>query len=383
MPNKSIFSDSVNTLMKGSKPLDLVGFMQILFDKYEQAGIAKFSETFVDRYLTQNPMQMGLTAEALMGHYNFRIMATVLDSDSGVPLRGTKGFSAWTESIPRIGHKYAMEAYKLRALYSMLESIRVADSAKVNQLQQTIFNNVQSAYLGCKDTLDYILLQALSNEGVATFKPSINNPSGIDCVIDYGMPEENVKTAPKEWTAANSAAGDIDIFMELQDIVSEMRDKGIDVGEILVSPEIYTFILRDKLVRKVVLGSDKASAMVTNDQLSAALTSYGIPQLTQIRKRTAIEKDGKVELLNPWNGNNVVFLPNGKIGELQPAVEDSDLIPEENVSYVNSNDGIKVSMWAVGDSTGQTPTEYTQAAGRVLPIITEIKGIYTYKVRTA
>lgn len=383
MPNKSIFSDSVNALMKGSKPLDLVGFMQILFDKYEQAGIAKFSETFVDRYLTQNPIQMGLTAEALMGHYNFRIMATVLDSDSGVPLRGTQGFSAWTQSIPRIGHKYPMEAYKLRALYSMLESIRVADTAKVNQLQQTIFNNVQTAYLGCKDTLDFILLQALSNEGVATFKPNVNNPEGIDCVIDYGMPSENVKTAPNDWSQANSSAGTIDIFMELQDIVNEMRDKGIDVSEILVSPEIYTFILRDKNVRKVVLGSDKSSAMVTNDQLSAALASYDIPNLTQIRKRTAIEKDGKTELLNPWNGNNIVFLPSGKIGELQPAVEDSDLIPEENVSYVNSNDGIKVSMWAVGDSTGQTPTEYTQAAGRVLPIITEIKGIYSYKVRTA
>ncbi|MBQ0161082.1 MAG: hypothetical protein KBT28_10760 [Bacteroidales bacterium] len=381
MANQSIFTDSVNSLMKGSKPLDLVGFMQILFDKYERAYIAKFSETYVDRYLNWNPIQMGLTAEALMGQYHFRIMAAVIDSDSGTPLRSTTGFKAWTEGIPRIGHKYAMEAYKLRQLYSMLESIRIADTAKVNQLQQTIFNNVKNAYLGCKDTLDFILLQALSNDGIASFDPDTNNPNGVKCVLNYDMPAENKKTATVEWNASNSASGSIDIIMELQDIVHEMEDKGIDVAEILASPELYTFILRDKTVRKAVLGNDKSSAMVTNDQLSATLSAYGIPKITQIRKRTAIEKDGKRSLLNPWNGDNLVFLPAGKIGEVQPAVEDSDLIPEANVSYINSAEGIKVSLWSTGDSTGQTPTEYTQAAGRVLPILTEINAIYRYKVK--
>lgn len=99
----------------------------------------------------------------------------------------------------------------------------------------------------------------------------------------------------------------------------------------------------------------------------------------------AIEKDGKPSLVNPLldddkDSERIVFIPEGKLGEMQPAVEDSDLIPEENVSYINSNDGIKVSQWSVGDSTGQKPTEYTQAAGRVLPIITEIKGIYSLRV---
>ena len=81
------------------------------------------------------------------------------------------------------------------------------------------------------------------------------------------------------------------------------------------------------------------------------------------------------------NLNNIVFLPSGKLGEVQPSVEDSDLIPEENVSYIDSAEGIKVSKWSVGDSTGQQPTEYTQAAGRLLPIITEIKGVYSLQVR--
>ena len=138
-------------------------------------------------------------------------------------------------------------------------------------------------------------------------------------------------------------------------------------------------------VRKMVYGSDRSSALVTMPDLNAALTNYGLPPITQVTRHMAIEKDGKRSLVNPLlddanDSERIVFLPAGNLGEIQPSVEDSDLIPEENVSYVNSNDGIKLSMWSVGDSTGQKPTEYTQAAGRLLPIITEIKGIYSLKV---
>lgn len=381
MANKSIFADAQNGLLRNLKPLDLIGFMQILFDKYEEQEVAKFSETIVDRYLTMNPVQMGLTAEALMGQYHFRIMASVLGADSKMPLRGTTGFSAWTHEIPRIGHAYPMPASRLRQLYSVLESIRTTDAAKIRRLQETIFNNVQEAYLGCKDTLNYIFLQALSNNGVARFTPTLNNPQGVEFAIDYGMPTENKKVSDIEWNITNANAGNLNIFEQLQDIVREMSDKGISVGEMMMSPAQFVLLQRDKTIRKMIYGNDRSSALVTIPDLNAALTQYGLPPITQIRFRTAIEKDGKRTLVDPWNDDYIVFLPTGKIGEIQPAVEDSDLIPEENVSYINSNDGIKVSQWSVGDSTGQIPTEFTQAAGRLLPIITEIKGIYTLKVK--
>ena len=385
MANKSIFADSQNGLLRNLKPLDLIGFMQMLFDKYEEAEIAKFSPMMVDKYFTTNPIQMGLTAEALMGQYNFRVMASVLGNDSTTPLRGTTGFSAWTHEIPRIGHKFPMEASRLRQLYEVLESVRTTDTAKINQLQKTIFNNVETAYLGCKDTLDYIFLNALFHEGVTTFTSSFNNPQGpATYAIDYQMPADNKKTASVEWTEANAAAGNLTIFEDLQNIVREMQDKGIAVGEMMMSPKMFVLIQRDKVVRKMVYGNDKSSAIVTIPDLNAALTSYGLPPITQVTRRMAIEKNGKRTLVNPLlnsaeDSEHIIFLPTGPIGVIQPSVEDSDLIEEENVSYINSNDGIKVSQWSVGDSTGQKPTEFTQAAGRLLPIITEIKGIYSLK----
>lgn len=381
MANRSIFFDEKGGLLRNSKPIDLAKFLKILFDTFEERGVAKFQEMLCDKYFTYAPPQMDLNISALMGHYNFRVMASVLGNNSTMPVRGTNGLSTWNHAIPRIGHKYPMDVNKLRAILSMMESVRVNDTAKMQRLKDTLVANVQEAYLGCKDVIDYIFLMAISNNGVTQFT-TLDNPQGTACVIDYNMPESNIKVSPIEWSADNSAAGSLDILMQLQDICSEMQDKGIEVGEIMVSPELYTLIVRDKNVRKMILGSDKASSMVTREQLNAQLEALDMPIITKVSRRMSVEKDGVREVINPWNGNNVVFIPTGKLGEIQPAVDDSDIISESNVTYVDSaNDGIKISMWSEGDSAGVLPTEYTQGSARVLPVITEIGGIYNLKVK--
>ena len=42
----------------------------------------------------------------------------------------------------------------------------------------------------------------------------------------------------------------------------------------------------------------------------------------------------------------------GVIGEIQPAIEDSELIEEENVDYMNAGGGIRIAKWRTGESTG-------------------------------
>ena len=92
--------------------------------------------------------------------------------------------------------------------------------------------------------------------------------------------------------------------------------------------------------------------------------------------------DGEPSTLNPINANNIVFLPEvEKLGEVQPAVEDSQLINDPNTVDAGVNDGFVLSKWSVGDSSDQQPAEYTQCVGRMLPIITEIKGVRSLQVR--
>ncbi|MCM1224523.1 MAG: major capsid protein [Lachnospiraceae bacterium] len=366
-----------------SIPVDLLSTLRIFFEKGSLQNKTLFEQLYVDRWFDYNLPQMGLTAEAIMASYKVRFMASVIGNDAATPLRPTDGFKTFTEEIPRLGHRFPMSADKLRKMLAVLEasSKRYTDQQKFNEVYKLLVGDVREAYLGCKDTVDHIILQALSNAGVAQFKPQLNNPDGRTFRIDYGMPERNKLKATKNWTKENAAS--INPFEELAEIKYEFENYGILFGEILMAPALYAWFINNPNVRRAIKGNDKSAQAVTPAELNAMLQQFDLPTITKINKRNAITKDGKRSetLINPYNDNVIVFKPAGKIGEVQPAFEDNAIIPEKDVEYVDAGNGIRVAKWQVGESSGQKAGEYTQASWRALPIITEIDGIVNYQVR--
>lgn len=364
-------------------PVDLMATLKIFFEKGTLEQKTLFEQLYVDKWFDYNLPQMDLDAEAIMASYKVRFMASVIGNDAATPLRPTDGFDIYKGEIPRMGHKFPMSAKKLRKLLGIVSSNRYNDKQKLNELYKALVGEVRDAYLGCKDTADHIILQALSNNGVAEFTPAINNPDGRKFKVDYGMPAQNKLKAPKAWDDANMNT--VNPFEELQKIKLDFLAQGIDFsnGEMLVAPALYSWMINSPMVRKAILGTDKSNGVVTDSQFSQTLSSYGLPQVTQVVKRSAIAKDGKRQagLINPWNDDTITFKPAGKIGEVQPAFEDSEIIAEKDVDYIDGGNGIRVAKWTVGESTGQQAGEYTQASWRALPIITDIKAIVNYKVR--
>ena len=51
------------------------------------------------------------------------------------------------------------------------------------------------------------------------------------------------------------------------------------------------------------------------------------------------------------------------------------------MDYINAGNGIRISKWRTGASTGQTAGEYTEGAARLLPLITEMGQIVCAQVR--
>ena len=364
-------------------PVDLMATLKIFFEKGTLEQKTLFEQLYVDKWFDYNLPQMDLDAEAIMASYKVRFMASVIGNDAATPLRPTDGFDIYKGEIPRMGHKFPMSAKKLRKLLGIVSSNRYNDKQKFNELYKALVGEVRDAYLGCKDTADHIILQALSNYGVAEFTPALNNPDGRKFKVDYGMPAQNKLKAPKAWDDANKNT--VNPFEELQKIKLDFLAQGIDFsnGEMLVAPALYSWMINSPMVRKAILGTDKSNGVVTDSQFSQTLSSYGLPQVTQVVKRSAIAKDGKRQagLINPWNDDTITFKPAGKIGEVQPAFEDSEIIAEKDVDYIDGGNGIRVAKWTVGESTGQQAGEYTQASWRALPIITDIKAIVNYKVR--
>lgn len=366
-----------------SIPVDLLATLRIFFEKGTLQNKTLFEQLYVDRWFTYNLPQMDLTAEAIMASYKVRFMASVIGNDAATPLRPTDGFKTFTEEIPRMGHRFPMSAKKLRKMLTVLETSkkRYSDQQKFNEVYKMLMGDVREAYLGCKDTADHIILQAISNGGVAEFTPQLNNPDGRKFKIDYAMPDRNKRKATKAWTKENAAS--INPFEELAELKYEFDAYGITFGEMCVSPALYAWIITNPNVRKAIKGSDKSGQAVTPAELNAMLEQFELPAVTKINKRNAVAADGKrkEQLINPFNDDVIVLKPAGVIGEVQPAFEDSEIIPEKDVDYIDGGNGIRVAKWQVGESTGQKAGEYTQASWRALPIITEIDGIVNYKVR--
>lgn len=377
---KSIFA-TFKGLHKNGAPLDLLATWRKTFDKASEREVALFQKMYCDEWFDYNTPQMSLTADAVVGKYRMRFMATLLADESPTPLRRSDGFDIWSKEIPRVGHKFPMYARDYRKLLEIYENPRLKEADKVRQIEKTLKHDVQDAYLGCKDVMDFITLTAFSNWGVAQFDPQINNPGGRKFEIDYLMGEANKLMAAYNWTTANTKAGKVVPILVLAMICADLRNRGIVPGEILMSQDLYFWLRMDETTRLLAHGSDKKAQVVTESELSALLTENQIPKITVITRKFALDRDGVRNTLDPWNHNFIAIKPEGKIGEIQPAIEDSELMEEENVEYMDAGNGIRIAKWRTGESTGQVAAEYTQGSARLLPCITEIDAIVCLQVR--
>jgi hypothetical protein len=381
---KSIFSTLNLKDPKTNSPIDLLASMQIMFDEASKAQKTLWEQTYIDRWFTIKPPQLGLTAEGIMASYGIRVRASVIGNDSDTPLRPLRGFEIWSGEIPRFGHKFKMTAKLLRQLMQVYENNRINPEAKIREIENIIFNEFKDAYLGCKDVADEIVLKALSNGGVALFDPAIDNPDGRQYMVDFDMPIANKQKTLTEWTEGNISNPTINVLSELQGIAYQYKNLGIEFESMLMSPTVKYWLLRNLSVRQAILGVDKSARSVTEDEFNGLLRSYGLPNIVEINKRTAYQSDGIPNVINPWNEDVISFLPktsDGKIGEIQPALEDSVLMPDPNVTYTDAGDGILIAKWRQGESSGQQAAEFTQGTWRAIPVITAIKGVVSYMVR--
>lgn len=381
---RSIYSTFTGLHNVESKPLDFLAAWKKTFDKASEREVILFQKMYSDEYLEYEAPQLSLTAEGLMGKYHFRVMATVLANESPTPLRRSDGFDLWTKEIPRVGHKFFMKVSTYRKLLEVYKSPYLKEPQKVKQIEKTLKNDMQNSYLGCKDYVDYVLLTALSNWGVCRFKPELNNPGGRKFEVDYMMEDANKLVSALLWSKANSKAGKLDITLLLTQIVTLFKAKGITFKEMMMAPELISFMRMDEGIRTAIFGNDKKAKIAKLTELNEYLSENELPPVKEIRRLVAIEKDGEAEPNDPWNHNMVVFIPeseNGKLGVVQPSIEDSELMEEENVDYMDAGNGIRISKWRTGDSTGQQTGEYTQGAARLLPIITEINAVVALQVR--
>jgi len=354
---------------------ELTKQVQVRIDAASELRKRLFDQNIYERYLDWDTPTIGLNFEELIGSYNLSVAAATLESNGKEPIMGTEGLETLKQKVLNHSISFSMTIEEYRKVLQILDSRMIGDAQKAQMLINLMWKNVNGAVNSVQSKLDIIFLGALSNEGVFTFDATNNPEGGVKGTIDYKMPSENKATVTTSWTDANKDT--VDCFEDLQGILDAAQDK-VSFEKILLSQSKLSYILRNKKMKLVVFGQDKSSTPLLLSNLNEFMQQNNFPIFETIRRTTRIQNNGKLTNYTPWNADNMVFVPSGKLGLIKNAYADNELRQEPGVTYSNYG-RIRISQWGKGETDNSNGVEFTKAQSLSLPVITEINGIYSLK----
>lgn len=354
---------------------DLTRQVQVRIDAASELRKRLFDQPIYSRYMDWDAPTIGLNFEELIGSYNLSIAAVTLDSRGKDVIMGNEGLETIAKKVLRHTMTYPMPIEEYRKILQILDSRLIGDSQKAQQLVNLMWKGVANTVQSVEAKLDIIFLGALSNEGVFTFDDNNNPEGGVRGVVDYKMPASNKASATTAWTEAN--INTVDCFEDIQQVVDAAGDKVV-FEKILLDRSKLSYMLRNKALKQVILGTDKKNSPLMLTELNTFLQQNEYPILEVIRRQTRIQNNGRIYEYKPWNAKNLVFVPSGKLGTVKNAYADSELKQDPGVSYSNYG-RIRVSQWGIGEKEGSDSVEFTKAQSWSLPVFTEMNGIFSLK----
>lgn len=347
--------------------------IQLRFDAVSRLHKQLFDNVFYERFFAWDYPTIGMDFEEIKGKYNVSIAAATIDRNSKEPVIGTEGLETIAKKVLTHAITLPMTIDTYRKVLQILDSRMIPEGTAKQQLIDLMFGDAKTVVSGVQAKLDIIILNALSNEGVATLDSTNNPEGGINTTIDYNMPEGNKGSATTSWTNGNIDT--VDVFDDIQSIVDAASDK-VAFDRILLAPSKLSFILRSKKMKQVIFGTDKSSSPLLLSSLNEFMRSNELPVFEPVRRQCRIQDNGVFRSYEPWNPKNIVFVPAGNLGVIKNAYANSELREEPGVSYSNYG-RIRVSKWGVGETQNSNGVEFTKAESLSLPVITEINGIYS------
>lgn len=354
---------------------ELTKEVQIRIDAASELKKRLFDQNYFERFLDWDVPTIGLNFEELIGAYNLSVAAATINDKSKEPVMGTDGLETLKEKVLLHSITKALTSEEYRKILQILDSTMLNPANKREQLVNLMMKTVQDPVNSVLSKLDIMFLGALSNEGVFTFDSTTNPEGGVKGTIDYKMPAANKATVTATWNSDNAAT--VDCFEDIQGVLDAAQDKVV-FEKILLSQSKLSYLLRNSKLKQVIFGTDKKGTPLLLSGLNEFMQSNGFPTFEIVRRQTRIQNNGKLTEYTPWNENNLVFIPSGKLGVIKNAYTDSELRQEPGVTYSNYG-RIRVSQWGVGETQNSNGVEFAKAQSLSLPVITEINGIYSLK----
>lgn len=302
--------------------------MQVLID----ASLDRFAKPFFPKYMPWDTQQTTLNFSDVVGASRIEAAASVVNRSSSAPLRTRNQFAKFTGEIPAIKEKMVMREQDYRD-FLQIQALALGDDAKKRALLDLLFKDVNAVATSGEKRVDLMFLEGLSSGYINV--NITNNPDGIvqKSQLDLLMPSSNRKSAAVDWDTTATATPLTD-FANVRQYA--LNTRGVAPVKALMTPAQFLKFAKTKEVIDTLTAFytlQKGAAVVTLDRVNEYLNAVKLPIIELVDVSIGIEKDGVITAVNPWNADNVAFVPEGPLGVIKNAYSIEQLKPVEKVSY--------------------------------------------------
>lgn len=330
-------------------------------------SLDKFAPTFFQNYFDWGVPQTTLTYVTAIGRSRIEAAASVVSRDSKSPLRSRPALDKLNGEIPAIKEMFAMTESDYRN-FLMLQSLNISDAVKKNQMLDLLFGDTKRVGDAAMKRLDYMVLEGLSTGKITI--TATNNPDGIaPGTIDLLMPSDNKTTAAVDWGTSSTATPITDIT----NVINNQAAKGRSFAKILMTRAKWLQFSKTKEVTDSIqafYGVVKGVKAVTLTSVNEFLTENQFPTIEIVDHKIGVEQDGKIVVKEPFNTDNVVLVPSGKLGVIHNALAIEELQPVKALTYAKFNNAL-ISKWQDNEPFG----EWTKVELNAFPGFDAIDGI--------
>lgn len=358
---KSVFGDAAQQL-------------QVLID----ARADKFAPTFFQQYFDWGTPQVGLSYATIIGRTRIEAAASIVARESGAPVRGRLGLDKLQGEVAAIKVARALRESDYRNYMTIAALNGVSDKARLQQVLQLIWNDLNYCGVACLKRLDIMAAQALST-GIISIDSTTNPDGTADGDIDLLLNPLNKVKVAVVWSDANKAT--MTPMADIKAAIQAAELRGISFAKILIPKAMFYTVASCTEVNnylKAFLRIGNGNIQPTLAQINEYMTANLFPVFEIIDVVTAIEKDGVPTAMRPWKAANVTLVPDGKLGIIHRAFAMEEMKPVEGISYGNYQN-VLVSKW----SENNPFREWTMAEINAFPGLEAIDSMYIITTDTA
>lgn len=336
------------------------------FQAYINENQSKFAPVFWPSLTSRVVNADGLRWDTIIGDRKSGVAGYVTAFDVSAPLHTRDALREKGGKVPSIRGKRVMKETDMRKYFDLKQK----SNTEINELLDLVYDDVQFCSIAPHKRIDYVQARLLST-GKVSFTDEDNVGAVTQYDVDFEVPAENKTGVSVPWsdTENSNPLGDLS-----ESFFKPLAELGIFGGIIRMHPsKIFELLESKRVLAKFGLLSQGQidNVDMSLERLNAYLAKNQFATIRPFNASIGIEIDGVPTYSNPWEKDNVIWMPEVKPFTLHKAKSMDEVNPNPNLTYASFM-GALVKKWHVTDPQAEF-TAYEFNAFPSLDIADELR----------